>query len=122
MSPPQHTVLRYERRKSGLTQGELARLLGLKSRGHVSLIERGVRAPTVEHYLILQTVFQKEGQHLFPALHERTKSHVSLVCDSLYRDLHGDTSLRTEAVRKLLHNTLVNVALEPVASPYTYET
>jgi transcriptional regulator with XRE-family HTH domain len=117
MSPPLHSVIRRERRKYGLTQGELARLLGLKSRGHVSLIERGVRAPSVEHYLILQSVFLVHGKELFPRIHELTQAHVSQSCDALYRELVSTPTPRTHSVRTLLHNALVNVALESVTSP-----
>lgn len=117
MSPPYIEGLRRARRSSGLTQAELAKLLGLKSRSHISLLERGERVPTVAHFLILEAVFQIPGHTLFPRIHKEMKMQVGATCDSLFRELKADSSKRAEQVTKLLQTALVNVTLEDVIIP-----
>lgn len=62
--------VRTHRKKSGLTQRELARLLGHGSVGRVSRHERGVTAPSFPVALGYETIFRVPVTDLFPAIHE----------------------------------------------------
>ena len=63
-----HCALRTHRRSWGLSQRELADLLGMESRAHVSRIERGKRSPTLETALACSTLFGVSLDELFPQL------------------------------------------------------
>lgn len=58
--------LRTERRSWGLSQRELALLLGMESRAHISRLERGKRSPTLETALACSTLFGVPLGRLFP--------------------------------------------------------
>lgn len=63
-----HCALRTHRRTWGLSQRELADLLGMESRAHISRIERGKRSPTLETALACSTLFGVSLGELFPQL------------------------------------------------------
>lgn len=50
------TELATVRREMGLSQDEMARRLGLKSKGHLSQIERGEQSPSVRTALEIERV------------------------------------------------------------------
>ena len=76
-----HCALRTHRRTWGLSQRELADLLGMESRAHVSRIERGKRSPTLETALACSTLFGVSLGALFPQLAivsgERLRARIS---------------------------------------------
>jgi transcriptional regulator with XRE-family HTH domain len=61
--------LRVARKKSGLTQADLAHLLGA-SRGKVSHLERGATVPTVRDICTLSMVYGKSFESLFAPIFE----------------------------------------------------
>jgi DNA-binding XRE family transcriptional regulator len=62
--------VRTHRKKSGLTQRELARLLAHSNVGKVSRHERGVTIPSLPVALGYETIFRVPVTELFPAIHE----------------------------------------------------
>jgi transcriptional regulator with XRE-family HTH domain len=58
--------LRTHRRVWGLTQRELASLMGFESAAHMSRIENGKRAPTVESALACEVIFGISPSAMFP--------------------------------------------------------
>lgn len=66
---PLVSYLRAHRKKSGLTQRELARLVGNSNEATVSRHERG-SIPSLRIALAYATVFQVRAADLFPALHQ----------------------------------------------------
>ena len=58
--------LRRHRRAWGLTQREIASLVGLRSTAHVSRIEHGKRPPSLEAALACQVIFGIPPDALFP--------------------------------------------------------
>lgn len=94
-------------------------MLGLRSRSHVSLLERGIRAPTVEHLLVLEAVFKLTARDLFPSLHARAKERTTTVCNEIYREVKDCTTPREKSISKHLQSVLVEVALAEVISPGT---
>ncbi len=68
--------LRTHRRVWGLTQRELASLLGFQSAAHISRIENGKRAPTVESALACQVLFGIPPAAMFPHAYEAVEERV----------------------------------------------
>ena len=62
--------VRTYRKKSGLTQLELAGLLGHTSIGRVSRHERGIAIPSLPSALGYEAIFRVPIPELFPAIHE----------------------------------------------------
>jgi transcriptional regulator with XRE-family HTH domain len=58
--------LKSERKRSGLTQQELADLLGLSTASAVSRLERSEREPEYRTALAYEIVFNRSGADLFP--------------------------------------------------------
>src|SRR5713101_7245594 len=79
MTHTERTVLCYlrtHRRVWGLTQRELASLLGFESAAHVSRIENGKRAPTVESALACQVIFGIPPSAMFPHAYDVVEERV----------------------------------------------
>jgi DNA-binding XRE family transcriptional regulator len=64
------THLRIHRKNSGLTQLELARLVGHKNGGRVSRHELGISLPSLVVALSYEAIFGIPISELFPAVHE----------------------------------------------------
>ena len=90
-------ALRTHRRTWGLSQRELADLLGMESRAHVSRIERGKRSPTLETALACSTLFGVSLGVLFPQLAivsgERLRERISRL-DKDISDITNPLELR----------------------------
>ena len=76
-----HCALRTHRRIWGLSQRELAALLGMESRAHISRIEHGKRTPSMETALACSTLFGVPLGTLFPQvaieIEERLRERLS---------------------------------------------
>lgn len=68
--------LRTHRRIWGLTQPELASLLGLRSASHLSRIEHGKRSPKVEVALACQVIFGIPPSAMFPQVYTLVEEEV----------------------------------------------
>lgn len=120
MTHMERTVLCYlrtHRRVWGLTQQELADLMGFKSATHVSRIENGKRAPTMESALACQAIFGIPPSAMFPHAYD-------LVEERVVRDLYRrhlalcDTTSPSEMRKR----ELFSLALErAVTSPDSLE-
>jgi transcriptional regulator with XRE-family HTH domain len=69
-------ALRMHRRVWGLTQKELAKLLGLRSQGHMADVENSKCAPTVRSALACQVLFGIPPATMFPHLYDRVEERV----------------------------------------------
>ena len=120
MTHTERTVLCYlrtHRRIWGLTQQELASLMGFKSREHVSRIENGKRAPTIESALTCQVLFGIPPSAMFPHAYD-------LVEEKVVRDVYRRhlALSDTTSPSKLRKRELFSLALErAVTSPNTSE-
>ena len=92
MSSPVHSYLRTHRRTWGLTQKELAFLLGRKSPTHVSRLEKRKRAPTVDIVLACEILFGVKSHMIFPTLYEEIEDDVLARAAKLYEELQHKTS------------------------------
>lgn len=79
--------LRTRRREWGLTQSELAKLLGCKNRTHVSRIENGKGTPSTELAMACEIVFEHRLEELFPHLYRKVISRVHANFRALYSSL-----------------------------------
>ncbi len=84
--------LRPYRRRWGLTQDELARLLGCKTGAVISRLERSSRPPSLQAAYAFELLFGTVPIELFPGLHATVKDEVIARARDLYEELQGDTS------------------------------
>ena len=97
-----YAFVRSHRRKWGLTQVELARLVGLSSRSAVSRIERAERVPTTATIIACGIIFGLATSDLFPSLHEEIEEIVRLAIASLQEELMDKPDKVSERKRALL--------------------
>lgn len=64
------SYVRTHRKKSGLTQVEIAKLLGHRNSGRVSRHERGITLPSLSVALGYEAIFRVPVAELFPSVHE----------------------------------------------------
>lgn len=120
MTHTERTVLCYlrtHRRIWGLTQHELASLMGFQSAAHVSRIENGKRAPTVEGALACQVLFGIPPSAMFPHAYDLVEERV--VRDVYRRHLALEHTTNPLELRK---RELFALALErAISSPNALE-
>lgn len=73
MIHPYTPALRQLRRSAGLTQDDVARILGKGGRSYVAMLESGDRVPHVRDTIILSMLFGTEEVKVFPHLHSITR-------------------------------------------------
>ena len=73
MNQPNTTALRLKRRSAGLTQDDIARILGVGGRSYVAMLEAGDRVPHVRDVLLLSLLFGEKEQVLFPHIYSSTR-------------------------------------------------
>ena len=82
-------ALRAHRRSAGLSQKEVATLLGLESAAHVSRIEQGRRDPSLATALACAALFGVPLCELFPHTAQETtdglKKRVGAMCERVSR-------------------------------------
>ena len=102
-------ALRTHRRTWGLSQRELAALLGMESRTHVSRIEHGKRTPSMETALACSTLFGVPLGILFPQtaveLEERLRERLSRFAKGPFET----TTLAGERKRDLCARALASI-------------
>lgn len=89
--------VRTNRLRSGLTQKELAFILGVKTRTFISYLEGRKREPKLETAFALYIVFAVEAVDLFPGLFAETDEKVIARAYDLYERLQGNASKTTRA-------------------------
>jgi len=103
------SYLRPLRRRWGLTQQELAFLVGVKSRTAVSRIEASKRKPSLNVVFICMMLFNTAALELFPGLmselHKATLERVN----ELYEELQGDPSKTTRLKLDFLEQLLKRI-------------
>lgn len=106
MSSRVRSYLRTARRSWGLSQQDLALLLGFKSRAHISRLERDERAPSLESLIACLVLFGTSTPELFPGLYSDIEETVLRHAAQLLDTLDGDNSLRAKRKRALLERAL----------------
>ena len=93
--------LRTHRRVWGLTQWELASLMGFESSTHVSRIENGKRTPTVEVAFVCQVIFGIPPSAMFPNVYALVEDKAMRNIYRLHLALKHTTSLSGLRKREL---------------------
>jgi transcriptional regulator with XRE-family HTH domain len=101
--------LRTYRRRSGLTQSEVAFLLGCKDGTIVSRYERGAREPRVKTLLTFEVVLATTSRNLFAGIYQKAEAKVARRAKLLARRLRK-TTLDRRTLRKL-------AALRSISTP-----
>jgi transcriptional regulator with XRE-family HTH domain len=84
---PLPQYLKMFRKRSGLSQRELAALLGCKSGSKISRYERGGRRPTFEALLAYEVIFRVALDGLFRGEHTRVRRSIRQRAQRLSRTL-----------------------------------
>jgi transcriptional regulator with XRE-family HTH domain len=90
------TYLRFLRRKSGLTQRQLAQVLGTVTRNQVSRHERSVAAPSLIAALGYQTIFHQPISEIFPGLYHTVAAGVEERLEQFEHEL-GKSNIKGRA-------------------------
>ena len=84
-----YAYVRSHRRRWGLTQRELALLVGLETATAISRIEKSKRPPTAATVIACGIVFSLPPDELFPSLHEEIEQAVLASATALREQLLG---------------------------------
>lgn len=107
------SYLRPHRRRWGLTQQELAFLIGIKSRTAVSRIEGAKRRPSLNAVFICMMIFDMPALDLFPGLMSELHDAILTRATELYEELQGDPSKATRLKLDFLEHLLERVEAKP---------
>jgi transcriptional regulator with XRE-family HTH domain len=88
--------LKPYRRRWGLTQQELAILLGFQNGAVVSRLERVLRHPTLETAYAIEIILGTTPAELFPGLYSRVRHQVIGRARKYYDELQGTPSTSTQ--------------------------
>ena len=104
MNEPYHTALRHMRRSAGLTQDDVARILGKGGRSYVAMLESGDRVPHVRDVDLLSMLFGIKGNDVFPHLYSITRdmfqSNIQGVIDAALGEGEAHDSPRVKYLRE----------------------
>ena len=101
--------LKGERKGWGLTQSELATLLGCRSGNHVSRVERAIRRPSIRILIASHILFGRSIEHLFKGLYDSVEEHVVREAYLFHERLASDHSPKAKRKRELL-TQVINAA------------
>ena len=94
---PLASYLRTHRRKSGLTQHELARILGYAHGGPVSRHELATDIPSFSAGLGYQAVFRISVSDMFPGMYQAIESTIESRLAEFERELTGRNATSADA-------------------------
>ena len=106
------TYMRTHRRRWGLTQKELAHLLGIKSATQVSRYERLLRKPHLRTALACQIIFGEFPHAMYPKLYVKVEEGVMQRAQQLYEQLEGSKAKAAKRKLDLLDDMLRRAAKE----------
>jgi transcriptional regulator with XRE-family HTH domain len=103
-----HSVnyLRSYHLRWGLSQGELANLLGWSSPEVISRIEKKQRPPTLKLVIGCFILFGTPAAELFPDISARVESDVMTCVWEFYEKIQGDPSRKTKKQIELLEEAI----------------
>ena len=106
---PLSNYLKMFRKRSGLSQDELAALLGCRHGSKVSRYERGGRSPNLDTLVAYELIFKTSSRELYRGVHDRVRSAVRGRAQRLSRKV--DARRLTPATKRKL-DFLTNVIFE----------
>jgi DNA-binding XRE family transcriptional regulator len=84
--------IRYHRVHSGLSQRELAYLLGYSSEGQVIRHERGTAVPPLLIALAYEAIFRRRVSELFPEFFRTVEQGIEMRIEEMERDLQNKST------------------------------
>jgi DNA-binding XRE family transcriptional regulator len=108
--------LRTFRRRRGLTQRELAFLIGIKSATVISRIEGLKRTPRLEWAVALAALFGTRARELFPGLYSQVHNDLLRRTRELYEGLQGNPSKNTRLKLDYLEKVIARLEKEREAT------
>jgi transcriptional regulator with XRE-family HTH domain len=92
--------MRFFRRRLGLTQRELADVLGYDSDSQISRIENGSRMPQLSEVLVIELVFGVPGVAVFPEIVQTVGRRVCRRVRQLIQELKSAEGVHSRAAYK----------------------
>ena len=105
-----YSFVRADRRRWGLTQAELATLLGVASSTTVSRLERSVRAPTATILVACCILFRRPEAELFASFHESIEELVMGAAKNLHDEIGSKTDKRSLRKREFVEEVLRRIS------------
>ena len=99
--------LRANRKRLGLSQDEVAFLLGTQSGAKVCRYERFVREPTLETAFAYEAIFQRPARELFGGIYEKIEQEVAARAKTLTYKTDRQKPNRQTAHKR---QTLIDIA------------
>src|SRR5215467_10485082 len=106
MSEPLKTYVRPFRRRFGLTQREVAFLIGAKAATTVGRIEGMDRPPSLLRMFACAIIFDVVPADMFPGIFSEVREGVRRRARELYDELQGNSSRTTRAKLDFLERVL----------------
>jgi transcriptional regulator with XRE-family HTH domain len=117
MNNPYTSTLRHLRRSAGLTQDDVARILGTGGRSYVAMLESGDRVPHVRDTLLLAMLFGTSEADLFPHIYSITRETFQSNARALIEDaLKEEGGVNSERLR-FLREAMTSVQLSENVAP-----
>lgn len=116
MNHPQTQALRLLRRSAGLTQDDIARILGTGGRSYVAMLEAGDRIPHVRDTVLLSMLFGTDEALVFPHLYSSTKDTFRSNVRAALLSALGEKGADAERL-KFLRDALTSVELGGNVAP-----
>ncbi len=98
-APKLHNYLRAHRKRAGLTQRELAFLLGVKARGPISELEKRRRVPLLRTAVTLEAIFGVPVSDLFPGIRQIANTDVERRVEEFARTLKAKADKKSDAYK-----------------------
>lgn len=97
-TPRAASYLRTHRRKYGLSQSDLADILGLINEHQVSRHERSLTLPLLLTAIGYEIIFQVPVAELFPGIYETVRSNIEKRLDEIEEQLHQSSVKGRQAI------------------------
>src|SRR6266849_8010241 len=94
-----NNYLRAHRKRAGLTQREVAFLLGLKARGPVSELEKRRRVPLLRTAVTLEAIFGVPVSELFPGMRQAVHTDVEKRLEEFTTQLKAKADKKNDAYK-----------------------
>jgi len=104
-----YSYIRANRRRWGLSQAELALLLGLSGAQAVSHIELAKRAPNARAIIGCTLIFGMPAPELLPTFHRDVEDGIVVAAQALIATLGDCADRRSQLVRSLLDDLLARL-------------
>lgn len=111
--------LRTYRKRSGLSQQEVAFLLGCRSGAKVSRYERFVREPSLRAAMACEVIFHAKLKELFAGIYEQAERNVAKRARMLVRRLagHRKSEHKLAALNAIAEQPSDDLRWEPISYP-----